>query len=386
MEIMKNKNQNIYLGIMSGTSMDGIDLALVMFLQARYEILAFECIAYSTQLKKQLLAVNPYSTITEIGILDRKIGKAFAKAAMQLLKKQPKDIRQKVKAIGSHGQTVLHINKKETITWQIGDPHIIAAKTCIPVVADFRKADTAINGQGAPLAPLFHQALFRHDAEQPSVVLNIGGIANITVLPDNQKDKKLQGYDTGPGNALLDTWIRATKKLHWDTDGQWARSGTICQPLVQKMLQDPYFQKPPPKTTSKEYFSLQWIKEKIETFPDIAEHDVAASLVELVTITIVQEIKKTTSSSKKQFVAVCGGGIHNRYLLERLAKQNDQIYFYSTQKHGLSPDAIEAIGFAWLAKERIEGHMQDLHQITGAKGRTALGNIFLPPEKTSQCL
>ncbi|MGZ5030764.1 MAG: anhydro-N-acetylmuramic acid kinase, partial [Methylobacter sp.] len=276
-----------------------------------------------------------------------------------------------IKAIGSHGLTIYHAPEiKFPFSLQIGDPNVIAELTGITTIADFRRRDIAAKGQGAPLVPAFHQAVFQHPDEHRCIV-NIGGIANITVLPKHQSAEVI-GFDTGPGNTLMDLWIKLHRNLSYDQSGTWAKSGKIDHDLVELLKQDAYFHTAPPKSTGKEYFSLPWIYQYFDAFSYKAE-DIQASLCFLTAITICDAIKEHAPATER--IMICGGGIHNKYLLE-LIQQNIDCPVESTEQYGLHPDHVEAVAFAWLARQTLNNLPGNLKEVTGAVNSVILGGIY----------
>jgi len=276
-----------------------------------------------------------------------------------------------INAIGSHGQTIYHApDIRFPFSLQIGDPNIITELTGITTVADFRRRDIAAKGQGAPLVPAFHQAVFHHPNEHRCIV-NIGGIANITVLP-KQQSAEVIGFDTGPGNTLMDLWIKLHQNQSYDKSGAWAKTGNIDHGLVALLKQDAYFNAAPPKSTGKEYFSLPWIYQYFDAFSYKAE-DIQASLCFLTAITICDAIKKHAPAT--EHILICGGGIHNEYLLE-LIQQNIECPVESTEPYGLHPDHVEAVAFAWLARQTMNNLPGNLKEVTGAIDSVILGGIY----------
>jgi anhydro-N-acetylmuramic acid kinase len=364
----------LYLGLMSGTSMDGIDVAVVRFGNHQCDVVAAACAAYPDAIRNDLRSTRQGTgtcTIDMIGQLDRMVGECFADAAVEILS-QNRIGPANIVAIGSHGQTLRHQpGATPPYTMQIGDPSIIAARTGIPVVADFRRGDMAVGGQGAPLTPAFHEWLFRHDSSH-RVVLNIGGIANITILPSRGS---VTGFDTGPGNTLLDAWARQQLNRDFDFEGSWAASGMASQKLLIAMMRDPYFAEPPPKSTGFEHFNLEWLERMIAESKDRpAAQDVQATLAELTCRSIADAISAHASGTSEVFV--CGGGLHNSYLMRRLADLLGGVSIQSTSAHGLDPDWVEVAAFAWLAKRRVSGEPGNLPSVTGAERPVLLGAIF----------
>ncbi len=366
-----------YVGLMSGTSMDGIDAALVEFGDHRCEIRATLSAQYPGELRSALLKASrtpAECTVDVIGNLDRWIGECFRDAALALLKEC--DIAAaEVAAIGSHGQTLRHQpHAARPFTLQIGDPNIIATGSGITTVADFRRADVALGGEGAPLAPAFHQWLFA-EADANRAILNIGGIANVTLLLASSPI--VTGFDTGPGNTLLDGMARKHLDKPYDENGAWAAEGTVSKELLQAMLSDKYFKLPPPKSTGFEYFNAAWLKAIISSLENAAPSavDSQATLAELSARTIGTAILENAPEVNE--VLVCGGGVHNADLLQRLTTYLSGSSVESTEAHGLHPDWVEAAAFAWLAKRRLEGKPGNLPEVTGASRPELLGAIYM---------
>jgi anhydro-N-acetylmuramic acid kinase len=307
-----------------------------------------------------------------IGQLDNWVGECFRDAALKLLSTagvEPSSIT----AIGSHGQTLRHQPRAaRPFTMQIGDANIIVAGTGITTVADFRRRDIAVGGEGAPLAPAFHQWLFSSPGGNRAI-LNIGGIANVTLL----SSPTVVGFDTGPGNTLLDSWIRGNLDRPFDQDGEWARSGTVSEPLLACMLADPYFALPAPKSTGFEYFNGSWVRSRIsETgIERLAAADIQATLSELTARTVATSILQHAPDMDE--VLVCGGGVHNTDLMGRLRSYLAGTQVTSTDAYGLHPDWVEAAAFAWLAKRCLEGKPGNLPEATGARSAEILGSVFL---------
>lgn len=366
----------LFLGLMSGTSVDGIDAALVALSDDSLpRLLAARCMPMPVDLRTRVLLLSQPgdNEIDRLGELDVDIGKQFAQTALHILRDAGVAAHQ-VTAIGSHGQTVRHRPGATTpFTMQIGDPNTIAAITGITTVADFRRRDMAAGGQGAPLVPAFHDAVFRSQYDD-RLIINIGGMANITLLPA-ARDRPVQGFDTGPGNVLLDAWNERHHGSPLDRDGTWARTGTVDQQLLQQLLADPYFCEPPPKSTGRERFSLAWLDEKLAMCSRaVASENVQATLVELTTRTIADAASRWGPSSG--CVYLCGGGAHNVYLCERLAVAMPGHQIASTAELGVDPDWVEAMAFAWLAQRTLAGLAGNLPAITGARQAVVLGGIY----------
>ena len=367
---------SLFIGLMSGTSMDGIDAALVTFGEHRCNLVATCAAHYPHTLRNELLEacrMPAQCTVDTVGRLDQWVGECFRDAALQVIAKakvQPESIT----AIGSHGQTLRHQPRAaRPFSLQIGDANIIAAGTGITTVADFRRRDIALGGEGAPLAPAFHRWLFA-DTTRTRVVLNIGGIANVTIL--SASGIPVIGFDTGPGNSLLDAWIRNHRNAAFDESGEWARSGSVNETLLGLMLEDPFFGLAPPKSTGFEHFNIGWVRSKLATFgKNVAAADVQATLAELSARSIAQSILQYATDLDD--VLVCGGGVHNMDMMRRLGSHLTGVQVSSTAHHGLHPDWVEAAAFAWLARRCLEGKVGNLPDVTGASRPAVLGAIYL---------
>ena len=362
-----------YIGLMSGTSMDAVDVVLVDLADTQCRLIAQHSQAIPDNLKQSLLTlIEPAEN--EISLMmqhDVALGRLFAEAVNQLLIQSGYD-HSEIKAIGSHGQTIRHYPTGQyPTTLQIADANIIAELTGITTVADFRRRDMAAGGQGAPLVPAFHNVMF-HDDRKDQVIVNIGGIANVTLLPG--KTNKVTGYDTGPGNCLMDSWVQQHLTINYDRDGEWGASGHVHPGLLERLLNDAYFSLPAPKSTGRETFNLGWLNEKLKSFPNLAPTDVQATLVELTARTISDAIELSLPSATQTMV--CGGGVHNKYLMKRLDELLVQQHVSSTAHAGIDPDWIEAMAFAWLAKQTLEKKAGNLPEVTGAKHPVILGAIY----------
>ncbi len=362
---------DLYIGLMSGTSMDGIDAALVRFDSDTLDILQTTHHDYPDALRQQLLAARSDVSLRTPGdapALHREVGEAFRDAAARLLATAGV-APDSVTAIGSHGQTLRHApDASPPYSLQVGDPDVITAGTGITTVADFRRADIELGGQGAPLAPAFHEWLFR-EAGALRVVLNVGGIANITVL--HADDDETTGFDTGPGNTLLDAWTDEILNEPYDRDGAWGASGRVDETLLAEMLADPYFLEAPPKSTGFEYFNLDWIRRFSIAGMDPA--NVQATLCALSAASIARDIRSAARHCCDIFV--CGGGVHNSDLLRRLGEELPECRIQTTAAGGLDPDWVEAVAFAWLAMRSLEGLPGNLPSVTGASGHAVLGSV-----------
>lgn len=360
-----------YIGLMSGTSMDGIDAALVSFGHREVDILATHEAPYPDELRKALhsAADTPVNEpIGDIGGLDRAVGECFRDAADAVLAASGLDAAE-VRAIGSHGQTVRHQpDAIRPYSLQIGNPALIADGTGITTVGDFRSADIEAGGQGAPLVPPFHEWLFR-TPERNRVVANIGGIANVTVL--GPSGTPVIGFDTGPGNTLLDRWIHVHRGEAFDVDGDWAAEGTCDDLLLKRLLGFEYFDLAPPKSTGLEDFHLHWLQEYLTGAH--APVDVQATLCELTARSIADAIRNHAGRADEVFVS--GGGAHNGELLRRLGRNLPETRIDTTAAVGLDPDWVEAVAFAWLAMRTMNDETGNLPSVTGASRKVVLGTI-----------
>ncbi|MGM0677103.1 anhydro-N-acetylmuramic acid kinase [Ectothiorhodospira marina] len=364
-----------FIGLISGTSMDGIDTALVAFDDTGAHCVATHGHPIPPMLTgglRHLADPEHTASVDELGSLDVALGEVMAEAVLTLLEDQHLDPSHIV-ALGSHGQTVRHRpGAAPPFSLQIGCPHHLAECTGLTVVADFRRRDMAAGGEGAPLVPGFHRAMLHSDAED-RVILNLGGIANITVLPAD-KGTPLQGFDTGPANALMDAWIRHEKGHPWDSEGAWAASGELDNSLLASMLEDPYFIQPPPKSTGTEYFNLQWIERQLQMANrHIPARNTQRTLAELTVASASDAILKHAPTTQR--VLVCGGGAHNRAVMAGLGHRLVNATVESTEAVGLSPDWIEAMAFAWLARETLAGRPGNVPSVTGARKAVVLGSI-----------
>jgi len=365
--------RDYFIGLISGTSSDGVDAVLIEFTLAP-RLLASHFLAYPDTLRVEILefSTGHYrgDAVDQLGRLDHSLGNLFADAALALVKNAgiaAADVR----AIGSHGQTVRHRpHNKEPFTLQIADPNIIAACTGITTVADFRRRDLALGGEGAPLVPAFHRAAFA-DRGETRAVINIGGIANITLLPT--ADGTVSGFDTGPGNVLMDSWSREHLHKPHDENGAFAATGKVHAALLADLLNDEYFRRPPPKSTGREYFNGTWLK------PRLARHklpaaDVMATLCELTARSVADAVMGCKPRVAR--VLLCGGGTRNRTLLQRLVVLLQDCRLGSTADFGVPPDWVEAAAFAWLARETLAGRPGNLPAVTGASRPAVLGCIY----------
>ncbi|OCG05188.1 anhydro-N-acetylmuramic acid kinase [Gilliamella sp. wkB112] len=366
--------QNLYIGVMSGTSMDGVDIALVDITGSQITSIASNCYPMPLDLQQSLLNLcqTKQTTLQNLGELDHRLGKLFAQKINQFLAEKGIDKRQ-VKAIGCHGQTIYHApNGNYPFTMQIGDANIIAAKTGITTIADFRRKDIAYGGQGAPLVPAFHKAVL-YNPNINRVVLNIGGISNISVLFPNQS---VIGYDTGPGNVLLDGWISQNTGQAYDEDALWAKKGNINNKLLNKLLKEDYLKLPAPKSTGRELFNLPWLNQKLNGF-NIKAENIQATLVEFTALTIANEVNKLslTNDFPCELLA-CGGGAKNPLIMQRLSILLPKWTVLTTNERGINGDDMEAIAFAWLAYCSVNNITSNIPEVTGANQAVCLGVIY----------
>jgi len=368
----------LYLGLISGTSMDGIDAALVEMDESGIALRHFLESPYPASLRDRLerLVQGGAATLDEIGSLHTEIGLAFADAAMSLLA-SAHTAAASVTAIGSHGQTVVHsAESTPPFTLQLGNPSVIARRTGIVTVADFRAKDVAAGGQGAPLVPGFHERMFRSKRRDLAVV-NIGGISNVTLLSRNPDDTVL-GFDCGPGNTLMDLWVRRHLGVALDSDGRWAASGKPDAGLLQSMLSDPYFARKAPKSTGRELFNMTWLDAHLGALPyPIDAEDVQATLARFTAEAITSSIERYLPDCSE--ILVCGGGARNSELMRLLQVAGTRKYAVRrTDDVGMPGDAVEACTFAWLAERRLQRKPGNVPTVTGADAPVTLGGIYDP--------
>jgi len=361
-----------FIGLMSGTSADGIDAVLMEFAPAP-RILATHFTPYAASVRDHVRAVSAgrYSNdaMDEVGTLDSQLGELFGAAVLALLERSKTDAKD-VRAIGSHGQTIRHRPRQaHPFTTQIADPSVIAARTGIAVVADFRRRDIALGGQGAPLLPAFHKVAFGSGTED-RLVVNTGGIANITLLP---AQGEVRGFDTGPANVLMDIVSRDELKQPYDAAGKTAASGKVDAALLAAMLQEPYFDAPAPKSTGPELFNRAWLDKHLAG-RRLKPTDLLATLAELTARSVAEAALQHASGVKR--VYVCGGGAHNAHLMARFGAQFPGATVESTAVLGIDPDWVEAAGFAWLAHRTLAGLPGNLPSVTGAAKYAVLGAVY----------
>ena len=377
---MTDDDSALYIGLISGTSADSIDAVLVRFRGGLPQTIARHAHLWPQPLRERILAIAQGGTALDLdawGRLDVEIGYQFADAARGLLASSG-TATTAVRAIGSHGQTLRHRpGGNYPFTLQLGDPSVIAERCHIDVVADFRRTDIAAGGQGAPLLPALHAMLLRARGHT-RVVLNLGGIANLTVLAANGD---VRGFDTGPANGLLDAWCERQRGEPFDRDGAFAGSGRILPGLLEALLADPYFALLPPKSTGREYFHLGWLAERAPV-ATLKPADVQATLLELTARSIAHAVAQHAPAADE--VLVCGGGVHNPGLMQRLEELLAPRSVCSTAEHGVDPDFLEATAFAWLARQRLLKLPGNLPAVTGARGPRVLGAIYSAPGSGSR--
>ncbi|WP_251975668.1 anhydro-N-acetylmuramic acid kinase [Salinicola avicenniae] len=368
----------LFVGLMSGTSLDGIDAALVEIDDegSRPRLIDALCLPLETALRDGLLALTQASGVTfaMLGEIEHAFCEHQARAVNALLARQSLEA-DAITAIGSHGQTIEHAPQAASpFTCQLDNPSRLAELTGCRVVADFRRRDLAAGGQAAPLAPIFHRALFTH-ATRTRLVLNLGGIANLTRLAPTQSPEPVVGFDTGPANLLIDAWHRRHRGTPFDKDGAWAASGRVDAPLLERLLDDAYFTAPPPKSTGREHFHLDWVAPRLGGHETAA--DVQATLTELTVVSVARATAPFVRAGNSDLI-VCGGGAHNAHLIARLMSSLPGIQLLHCEDFGWSADWLEAGAFAWLAWRRLHGLPGNLPEVTGASGERVLGGVYAP--------
>ena len=359
----------LYLGVMSGTSLDGLDLALIEQGE-QPELLATHYLPMPVDLRQELLALcsSGPDEIARAALAENRWANLAGEGIRQLLARQGLQA-DAVRAIGSHGQTIRH-EPARGFTVQIGNPALLAELTGISVVADFRRRDVAAGGQGAPLVPAFHETLFGHLGKRLAV-LNVGGFSNLSLI---EQDKPVQGFDCGPGNVLLDAWIERKHGQAYDADGAWAASGVVQAGLLSALLADPFFAGSGPKSTGREVFNLPWLDGHLARLPAYRDEDVQATLLELTARSIIDSLVNAQQGTEA--LLVCGGGARNGALMARLGQLLPEARVTSTGAHGVDPDWVEAMAFAWLAHCCLEGIPANRPSVTAAKGLRVLGAIY----------
>ena len=363
----------LYIGVMSGTSLDGVDAVLVDFASGCH-ILAHHSLPFSAELKQEFLSLNESGKdeLHRSAIAANALAKLYAQAVHGLLKTSNLS-PSAVCAVGAHGQTVRHqpgLHDGIGYTLQLNNPALLAELCGIAVVADFRSRDIAAGGQGAPLVPAFHRFVWGKST-QTTVVLNLGGIANLSVL---SPDQSVIGFDCGPGNVLLDLWCHQHLGKAFDDGGAWASSGQASEALLHGMLSEPFFDLPPPKSTGRDLFHAQWLARQIEGFQGLRPQDIQASLAHLTAQSAAQAIQRFAPLAKH--VWVCGGGAYNLHLMDLLRSHLPEYDVDSTQNRGLPPLQVEAAAFAWLARQYVLGLPGNMPSVTGAKGLRVSGGMY----------
>ncbi|WP_289047184.1 anhydro-N-acetylmuramic acid kinase [uncultured Psychrobacter sp.] len=408
--VFENFDDGLYIGMMSGTSLDGMDAVLCQFdgkenSQQPLRLLASISQDFPPRLREVLLALcqpnvvqeltptmgEPSSELDWFGWASKEYAEFASDVVNNLLQQSNTDV-ESVLAIGCHGQTVRH-RPQMGFSLQLLDANIIAERTGISVVSDFRRRDMAVGGQGAPLVPAFHQALFA-TPDSTRVLLNLGGIANITVLPANANlinanpandalvnNSPVIGYDTGPANLLLDAWTALHTDKDYDAGGAWAQSGQVVEPLLNQLIEHPFFARTYPKSTGREDFNLAWLQSELQKFDQASAHiryssaDVQATLTELTAMSASMQINMFIKAKENSSVYVCGGGALNDYLMTRLQAHLPHCKVETTASLGLNPAWVEAVAFAWLARQTLMGETGNLPAVTGASKGVVLGQV-----------
>lgn len=364
-----------YIGLMSGTSVDGIDAVLVSINQDQIECLASQSTRFDQTIRNTILdaCTKGFTSADQVPALDQQLADIYAEAINKVAYRHSASLQNAV--IACHGQTINHEpNATPPFSLQIGNAQRLANLCNRPVVSDFRNADIAVGGQGAPLAPAFHHTVFR-SSEESRVVANLGGIANISVLPSDAR-RDVVGFDTGPANGLMDYWINKHLGKDFDQSGQWAASGKLNSALLETLLDEDYFSLTPPKSTGRELFNAHWLERKLSQFAALAPEDVQATLCELSAVTVARDIKHHDADCKR--VLLCGGGVHNKELKRRLQLHLSNASIDSTAAFGVDPDFVEAIAFAWLAHRHVNQLTGNLPSVTGASKKVILGKLTNP--------
>lgn len=366
---------------MSGTSLDAIDAALLDFTNNQIMLLATHSHTLPDTLKHKILQLNQPGQLDEVhqmAVADQQLADAFATAVNTLLD-QAGILACNIKALGSHGQTIRHHAHGSTpYTVQIGDPNRVAELTGITTVGDFRRRDIAAGGQGAPLVPAFHAALFRTTSENRAI-LNLGGMANLTLLPADPS-QPVSGFDTGPGNVLLDAWYQRHHNGAYDKDGHWASAGQVSEQLLAALLELPFYSLSPPRSTGREQFNLEYLDSMLSQItespqPENIPENIQATLSELTACSVAQALTKWGDYCER--LLVCGGGVFNTDLIKRLGNNLPGLTIESTVAYGMAPEWIEAAAFAWLAKQTLHHQSGNLPEVTGASHSVVLGGIYL---------
>ena len=366
----------LYVGVMSGTSVDGIDTALLDITPGKTpKLIAAQTFDYPVDTQQAIhnLIKDQHCSLQALGDLDMALGHLYADAVIALLD-QANCPAETISAIGCHGQTIFHSPESpHPFSMQIGNANPIVERTGINTVVDLRQRDMVCGGQGAPMVPGFHDIMFRDDSEN-RVIVNIGGIANITILPSDQQ-KAIQGFDTGPGNTLMDAWINQYQGKRYDANGDWAATGNVQSALLETLLTDDYFALPPPKSSGRELFHLPWLKAALAKHADnFKAEDIQATLLTLTAKSIADAV--LTHASNTQRVIICGGGAHNSALISAIQNFLPDMQVDTTDQHGVQADLVEASAFAWLACQTMNHQTGSIASVTGAKHDSILGGIY----------
>ncbi|MDW5445084.1 anhydro-N-acetylmuramic acid kinase [Polaromonas sp. SM01] len=374
---------DLYIGLMSGTSLDGADGVLLDFSGPGLRVLAAASEPFAPSFRAELLALNTpsHNELHRAALAGNTLATVYADVVKALLTQAaPQGILPAhIQAIGAHGQTVRHqppdspnAPRGSGYTLQLNNPALLAELTGMDVVADFRSRDVAAGGQGAPLVPAFHQSMFGA-ADSMVAVLNLGGISNLSVLPPTGTAPVL-GFDCGPGNALMDAWCQQHTGQPFDAGGAWAASGQVLPALLASLLDEPYFSKPPPKSTGRDLFSLQWLSAKLAPFASENPEDIQNTLTEFTSSACITGVSSYAKDSES--LIVCGGGAFNQHLMRRLQAGLPSLRVSSSEAHGLPPLQVEAAAFAWLARQAVQRQPGNLASVTGAAGQRVLGAIY----------
>ena len=362
---------SIYIGLMSGTSLDGADICIVEFDENKIVSYQGKTFHFTKKLSEKLFELREKQlSLKSLGKIDKALGNFFSECILDFI--QEFSLQNKnISAIGSSGLTIYHHpTGSNPFTIQIGDPNVISKKTKIDVISDFRRADIALNGEGAPLTPAFHKWYFGNE-DKTRIILNLGGIANITIIDPK---KNIVGLDTGPANTLIDNWSRKIWNIPFDKDGQLAKQGKISSSLLNLLTSDKYFLRKPPKSTGTEYFNLDWLYYYLNQLDfDIENKDILRTLTQLTVLTIKNSIESVIPEPCE--IIICGGGVSNLFLIEQLKNQLPRHEIHSSQRYNLDPNLVESIAFAWLAKQRINKIPSNEPLVTGADRKTILGSI-----------
>ena len=359
--------RSLYIGLMSGTSLDGVDGVLADFSNGAIQTLAAAFAPFPADLRSELMALQAasHNELEREALAANGLALAYAECVRALLPSSPGPVA----AVAVHGQTIRH-RPELGFTRQTNNPALLAELTGLDVIADFRSRDIAAGGQGAPLVPAFHDAAFGKPGTA-RVVVNIGGIGNISVL---HGDGRVTGFDTGPGNVLMDLWIGRHQGRAYDEDGVWAASGAVHQPLLKQVLDEPYFSQPAPKSTGRDLFHEPWLNARLAQFGDVAPNDVQATLTQLTAVTIARAI--VDQGVTPDAVYVCGGGAYNSALLRAISTELGGVKVASTTELGVAPNRVEALAFAWLGWRFANREPGNLPAVTGARGLRILGALY----------